>query len=80
ERDGDTIDENALKIVQAVVDEGPRLKRYRPRAMGRAYPIIKPTCHIRVEVREEPRPQPAGRRTRHAGGAGAAPKASTSES
>ncbi|GBC96810.1 50S ribosomal protein L22 [bacterium HR16] len=79
ERDGETIDENALKIVHAVVDEGPRLKRYRPRAMGRAYPIIKPTCHIRVEVEEVPRPQPAGRRARHTGG-GTAPKAPTSES
>lgn len=64
ERDGDTIDENALKIVRAVVDEGPRLRRIRPRAMGRAYPIIKPTCHITVEVSAVPRPQPAGRRAR----------------
>lgn len=79
ERDGETIDEDALKIVHAVVDEGPRLKRYRPRAMGRAYPIIKPTCHIRVEVVEVPRPHPAGRRARHTGG-GTAPKAPTSES
>ncbi len=78
ERDGTSIDEDALKIVHAVVDEGPRLKRYRPRAMGRAYPIIKPTCHIRVEVDEVPRPEPAGRRARHGGGA--APKAPTSES
>ena len=78
ERDGTTIDEDALKIVHAVVDEGPRLKRYRPRAMGRAYPIIKPTCHIRVEVEEVPRPQPAGRRARQGGGS--APKAPSSES
>lgn len=78
ERDGETIDEDALKIVHAVVDEGPRLKRYRPRAMGRAYPIIKPTCHIRVEVQEVPRPQPAGRRARRSGGT--APTAPTSES
>lgn len=78
ERDGETIDEDALRIVHAVVDEGPRLKRYRPRAMGRAYPIIKPTCHIRVEVEEVPRPQPEGRRARHVGGT--APKAPSSES
>jgi large subunit ribosomal protein L22 len=79
ERDGATIDEEALKIVHAVVDEGPRLKRVRPRAMGRAYPIIKPTCHITVEVEEVPRPQPAGRRPRQAGGA-AAPNTPSSES
>ncbi|MCS6950380.1 MAG: 50S ribosomal protein L22 [bacterium] len=73
ERDGETVDENALKIVRAVVDEGPRLKRYRPRAMGRAYPIIRPTCHITVEVQEVPRPQPAGRRARQTGGSSATP-------
>ncbi|MER3473579.1 MAG: 50S ribosomal protein L22 [Armatimonadota bacterium] len=68
ERDGGSIDESALKIVHAVVDEGPRLRRVRPRAMGRAYPIIKPTCHITVEVEEVPRPRPVGRRARHTGG------------
>lgn len=68
ERDGQTIDENALKITNAYVDEGPRLKRYRPRAMGRAYPIIKPTCHITVVVNEVPRSQPGTRRGRQAGG------------
>lgn len=76
ERDGETIDEDVLKIVRAVVDEGPRLKRYRPRAMGRAYPIIRPTCHITVEVEEVPRPQPAGRRARQTGG-GATPTPSS---
>jgi large subunit ribosomal protein L22 len=29
-------------------DEGPKLKRIRPRAQGRAYKILKPTCHITV--------------------------------
>lgn len=67
-RDGYTIDEESLKIVHAVVDEGPRLRRVRARAMGRAYPIIKPTCHITIEVAEVPRPQPARRRARHSGG------------
>lgn len=76
ERDGEAIDEDALQIVRAVVDEGPRLKRYRPRAMGRAYPIIRPTCHITVEVQEVPRPQPAGRRTHQTGG-GATPSPSS---
>ncbi len=79
ERDGDTVDEHNLKVVHAVVDEGPRIRRIRPRAMGRAYPIIRPTCHITVEVEEIERPQPATRRARHAGGAGA-PQTPTSES
>jgi len=33
-------------------DEGPKLKRIRPRAQGRAYKILKPTCHITVVMKE----------------------------
>lgn len=32
------------------VDEGPTIKRFRPRAMGRATPINKRTCHISVAL------------------------------
>ncbi|MBC6479640.1 MAG: 50S ribosomal protein L22 [Hormoscilla sp. GM7CHS1pb] len=39
-----------LVISKAYADGGPALKRYRPRAQGRAYPIRKPTCHITVAV------------------------------
>lgn len=35
------------------VDEGPTLKRFRPRAMGRATPINKRTCHISVALTPE---------------------------
>ena len=35
------------------VDEGPTLKRFRPRAMGRATPIHKRTCHISVVLTPE---------------------------
>ena len=44
------IDEENLYISEIYIDEGPRLKRFKPRAMGRAYPIIKPTAHITVVV------------------------------
>ena len=37
-----------LVIDQIFADEGPKLKRIRPRAQGRAYKILKPTCHITV--------------------------------
>jgi large subunit ribosomal protein L22 len=40
----------SLKITQAFADQGPSLKRFRPRAQGRAYQIRKPTCHITVAV------------------------------
>lgn len=37
-----------LVIDQIFADEGPKLKRIRPRAQGRAYKILKPTSHITV--------------------------------
>ena len=39
-------------IAKIVVDEGPKLKRFRPRARGRAYPIQKKTSHITVVLEE----------------------------
>jgi large subunit ribosomal protein L22 len=39
-----------LMITQAFADQGPVLKRFRPRAQGRAYQIRKPTCHITIAV------------------------------
>lgn len=43
-------DRAALYVSTAFADQGPKLKRYRPRAQGRAYQIHKPTCHITVAV------------------------------
>lgn len=45
----------SLVIKEAYVDEGPTMKRYRPRAKGSASPIMKRTSHITVIVatREE---------------------------
>ena len=39
-----------LRIVKAVVDEGPTIKRFRPRALGRATPIKKRTSHMTIEL------------------------------
>lgn len=41
----------SLFISEAMVDQGPVLKRFRPRAQGRGYPIRKPTCSITVVVK-----------------------------
>jgi len=39
---------DALRVKEAIIDDGPRLRRYWPRARGSASPILKRTCHIRV--------------------------------
>jgi large subunit ribosomal protein L22 len=39
-----------LRVVDAIANEGPTIKRWRPRAQGRAFPIHKPTTHITVVV------------------------------
>ena len=46
-------DVDELKVNEIMVDEGPVLKRWRPRAKGRATPIIKRTSHITVTVADE---------------------------
>ncbi|MEB3121675.1 MAG: 50S ribosomal protein L22 [Snowella sp.] len=44
------LDPSSLVVSQAFADGGPSLRRFRPRAQGRAYQIRKPTCHITVAV------------------------------
>ena len=39
-----------LRIMKAFVDQGPTIKRYRPRALGRATPIKKRTSHMTIEL------------------------------
>lgn len=39
-----------IKILKIYTDKGPTMKRFQPRAQGRAFPIHKPTCHITVVV------------------------------
>jgi large subunit ribosomal protein L22 len=41
---------NSLQITEISVTAGPRLKRYRPAARGRALPFERKTAHIRVVV------------------------------
>ena len=42
------LDPDTLVVAEAYVDEGPTMKRFRPRAQGRAYRIRKRTSHITV--------------------------------
>jgi large subunit ribosomal protein L22 len=46
----DGLDPDALYVSNAYVDEGPTLRRYQPRALGRAYRVRKRTSHITVLV------------------------------
>lgn len=46
------LEEPNLYIARVLVNEGSKLKRYRPRARGRAYPIQKKTSHITMILRE----------------------------
>ena len=46
----DGLDVDDLHVSTVFVDEGPTMKRIRPRAKGRADRIFKRTCHITVKV------------------------------
>ena len=42
-----------LIVFEAIADEGPTIKRFRPRAQGRAFPIHKPMTHITIVVADQ---------------------------
>jgi large subunit ribosomal protein L22 len=47
------MDANNLVVAQVFVDEGPTMKRFRPRAQGRASAINKRTSHITIVLSEK---------------------------
>ncbi len=44
------MDNNSIIVKEIRIDEGPTMKRIRPRAQGRAFRILKRTSHIKVVV------------------------------
>jgi large subunit ribosomal protein L22 len=48
-----SLDVDALVVSKAIVNEGPKLKRFMPAAMGRATPVHKRTSHIEIVVTEQ---------------------------
>jgi len=59
DRESVAFDERALVISSAYIDEGPTMKRFRPRAQGRASRINKRTSHITVVVVQSEKSQKA---------------------
>tara|TARA_B100000029_G_scaffold277652_1_gene272088 strand:+ start:344 stop:694 length:351 start_codon:yes stop_codon:yes gene_type:complete len=47
---GTEFNQDDIFIEKAFVDEGPTMKRFRPRAMGRASQILKRTCHLTLTL------------------------------
>ncbi|MBX6331607.1 MAG: 50S ribosomal protein L22 [Gemmatimonadaceae bacterium] len=47
------LDTDRLYVKHAVINEGPKLKRYMPAAMGRGTPILKRTSHVEIVVAEK---------------------------
>jgi large subunit ribosomal protein L22 len=52
QRDNRELDIDRLFVKTVTVDQGPALRRFRPRAQGRATPILKKTAHITVVLGE----------------------------
>ncbi len=49
-RDNTPLDVDTLYVAKAIINEGPKLKRFMPAAMGRATPIHKRTSHVEIVV------------------------------
>ncbi|USO00437.1 MAG: 50S ribosomal protein L22 [Phycisphaeraceae bacterium] len=47
-------DSTELLVAECRIDEGPHIKRFRPKDRGRAHPILKRTSHITVGLQERP--------------------------
>jgi large subunit ribosomal protein L22 len=62
-----------LVIAAAFANEGPTLKRFRPRARGRASQILKRTCHITILLGEDPKADARPKRRQAAPAATEAP-------
>ncbi len=66
DKDGEYLDEQDLYVRNAYVDEGTTLKRFQPRAQGRAFQIKKRTSHITVVLATPEVAETAGATTKKA--------------
>ena len=72
------LDGDELVVEAAYADEGPTLKRWRPRARGRVNRIRKRSCHVTLILSEAPAPSGGGRRRTRKASAQAAPASEAS--
>jgi large subunit ribosomal protein L22 len=63
-----SLDVDQLTVKELMVDQGPSLRRFMPRAMGRAFKVLKKTSHISLTISDE-----SPKKKRAAGATGAAP-------
>ena len=47
------VDVDQLRVKSLMVDQGPSLRRFMPRAMGRAFKVLKKTSHISLTISDE---------------------------
>jgi ribosomal protein L22 len=74
------LDGDDLVVESAYADEGPTLKRWKPRARGRVNRIRKRTCHVTLVLAEKPEPKTPRRRRSSSTAEKAAPEASSGAS
>ncbi len=53
QRANESLDVDTLVVQKAIINEGPKLKRWMPAAMGRATPVVKRTSHVEIIVAEK---------------------------
>jgi large subunit ribosomal protein L22 len=74
------LDGDDLVVEEAYADEGPTLKRWKPRARGRVNRIRKRTCHVTLVLAERPEANTPRRRRSASTAEKAAPEAAAGES
>jgi large subunit ribosomal protein L22 len=52
-QNNESLDVDALFVKKAIINEGQKLKRWMPAAMGRATPVFKRTSHVEIVVAEK---------------------------
>jgi large subunit ribosomal protein L22 len=73
------LDGDELVVHSAFADEGPTLKRWKPRARGRVNRIRKRTCHVTVVLAEQELPASGRRRPQRSSARKAEPESGASE-